>query len=253
MQASLAPASPSLAMAANLNAVLHRAQRPDDAMIAIIGNDVAHHVVDPDDVLDLDPLNATRLESALSHLIAAEHERWLLVLPVPGALGPLRGPKPLNLAALDVGQAVVAATTGVALIPFRVGRAVQWRAYAGVRPLAPPTPYEAERALNEAILSAGYTLQRLDVAVGQRPRQSAEPCLPPGYGARERAAVARALRLITACDEALRTDGRSISSFEVSQRDRELRRVRATAGDALCATVTWLNVASSAQDERHRQ
>jgi len=253
MQPSLAPASPSLVMAANLNAVLHRAQHPDAALTAIMGNDVAHHVVDPDDVLDLDPVNATRLDMAFSHLIATEHERWLLVLPVPGALGPLRGPKPLNLAALDVGQAVVAATTGVALIPFRVGRGVQWRVYAGLRPLSPPMPYEAERAFNEAILSAGYALQRLDVATGQRPRQGAEPYLPPGYGARERATVARALRLIIACDEALRTDGRSISSFEVTQRDRELRRVRATAGDVLCATVTWLNVASSVHGDRRSQ
>jgi hypothetical protein len=253
MQPSLTPASPSLAMAANLNAVIHRAQRQDDALTAILGNDVAHHVVDPDDVLDLDPLNATQLDVALPQLVAVEQERWLLVLPVPGALGGLRGPEPLNLAALDVGQAVVAATSGVALIPFRVGRAVQWRAYAGVRPLSPPTPYEAERAFSEAILSAGYTLQRLDVAAGQRPRQSEEPCLPRGYGGRERAAVARALRLITACDEALHTDGRSISSFEVTQRDRELRRVRATATDALCATVTWLNIASSAQGQRPRQ
>ena len=249
MQPSLPLASPSLAMAANLNAVIHRAQRPDDALAAILGNDVAHHVVDPDDVLDLDPLNATRLDVALPELIAAEGERWLLVLPVPGALGGLRGPKPLNLAALDVGQAVVAASSGVALIPFRVGHAVQWRAYAGLKPLSPPTPYEAQRAFNEAILSAGYTLQRLDVAAGRRPRQSGEPCLPPGYGARERATVARALRLITACDEALQTDGRSISSFEVTQRDHELRRVRATACDALCATVTWLNAGSSTQGD----
>ena len=72
MQASLAPASPSLAMAANLNAVLHRAQRPDDALTAILGNDVAHHVVDPDDVLDLDPLNATQLDVALPQLVAQQ-------------------------------------------------------------------------------------------------------------------------------------------------------------------------------------
>jgi hypothetical protein len=247
MQSPLAPASPSLAMAANLNAVVHRAQTPNGALMAIMSNDVAHHVVDPDDVLDLDPLNATRLELALPQLIAAEPERWLLVLPAPGALGSLRGPEQLNRAALDVGQAVVGATHGVALIPFRVGQAVQWRAFAGARPLSPPTPYEAERAFNEAILSAGHALQRMDVAVGHRPRHSAEPSLPPGYGARERATVARALRLITACDEALRNDGRSISSFEVTQRERELRRVRETAGDALCATVTWLNGKSSPQ------
>ncbi|HZA32048.1 MAG TPA: hypothetical protein VE462_11090 [Propionibacteriaceae bacterium] len=253
MQSPLVPASPSLAMAANLNAVIHQAQSLDDALTAIMSNDVAHHVVDPDDALDLDPLNATRLELALPQLIVAEPERWLLVLPVPGALGPLRGPEQLNRAALNVGQAVVGATRGVALIPFRLGQAVQWRAFAGARPLSPPTPYEAERAFNEAILSAGHTLQRLDVAVGHRPRQSAEPHLPPGYGGRERATVARALRLITACDEALRNDGRSISSFEVTQRERELRRVRETAGDALCATVTWLNGKSSPQREEDVQ
>lgn len=253
MQSRLVPASPSLAMAANLNAVVHRAQSPDDALTAILSSEVAHHVVDPDDVLDLDPLNATPLELALPRLLAAEPERWLLVLPVPGAVGPLRGPEQLNRAALDVGQAVVGATRGVALVPFRVGQAVQWRAFAGARPLSPPTPYEAERAFNEAILSAGHTLQRLDVAVGHRPRQSAEPYLPPGYGARDRVTVARALRLITACDEALRNDGRSISSLEATQRERELRRVRVTAGDALCATVTWLNGKSSPQRDKGAQ
>jgi hypothetical protein len=253
MQSPLAPASPSLAMAANLNAVIHRTQGADDALTAIMSNEVAHHVVDPDDVLHLDPLNATALDVAFPQLIAAEPERWLLVLPVPGALGPLRGPQPLNLAALDVGQAVVGATSGIALIPFRIGQAVQWRAFAGVPPLSPPTPYEAERAFNEAILSAGRTLQRLDVAAGRRPRQSAEPSLPPGYGNRERATAARALRMIIACDEALRTDGRSVSSFEVTQRERELRRIRTTAGDALCAIVTWLNGESSPRRAGHGQ
>ena len=244
MQSPFAPASPSLALATNLNAVINQSQTLDSALPAILNSDVAHHVVDPEDVLDLDPLNATPLALALPKLMATERERWLLVLPGPGALGALRWPEPLNLAAIAAGQAVVAAAGGLALVPFRVGQAVQWRAFPAARPVSPATPYEAERALSEAVLAAGYTLQRLDVAAGPRPRQIAGPGLPPGYGAREQAAATRALRLITACDEALRTDGRSISSFEVMSRERELRRVRATAAEALCAAVTWINGAS---------
>ena len=110
MQSRLVPASPSLAMAANLNAVVHRAQSPDDALTAIMSSDVAHHVVDPDDVLDLDPLNATPLELALPQLLAAEPERWLLVLPVPGALGLLQ---------LDPGLGVTAQPGARTVLPDR--------------------------------------------------------------------------------------------------------------------------------------
>jgi hypothetical protein len=52
--------------------------------------------------------------------------------------------------------------------------------------------------------------------------------------------VARAARLLAACDAALLDDGASISSFEAERRAQELRRVRARAGEALGSAVSWL-------------
>ena len=57
---------------------------------------------------------------------------------------------------------------------------------------------------------------------------------------RQRATVERAAQLLAACDAALRDDGASISSFEADRRARELRRVRAKAGEALGSAVSWL-------------
>jgi hypothetical protein len=47
--------------------------------------------------------------------------------------------------------------------------------------------------------------------------------------------------LLAACDAALLDDGASISSFEADRRARELRRVRAKAGEALGSAVSWLH------------
>jgi hypothetical protein len=64
--------------------------------------------------------------------------------------------------------------------------------------------------------------------------------LAPGYSTRQYATVERASRLLAACDAALLDDGSSISSFEADRRARELRRVRAKAGEALGSAVSWL-------------
>ena len=72
-----------------------------------------------------------------------------------------------------------------------------------------------------------------------RPAPSAV-ILAPGYGTRQRATVERAARLLAACDAALLDDGASISSFEADRRARELRRVRAKAGEALGSAVSWM-------------
>jgi hypothetical protein len=64
--------------------------------------------------------------------------------------------------------------------------------------------------------------------------------LAPGHSSRQQATVARAARLLAACDAALLDDGASISSFEAERRAQELRRVRARAGDALGSAVSWL-------------
>jgi hypothetical protein len=232
----------SLRMTVNLNAIRSQQLSLPDAVAAVVGRDVAHHVVDPEDLLGLDPLRATDLADAFGPLAAREAESWVLVLPTPGSLGSLRGPKELNQTALNVGQAVIGISAGLALVPFRVGQAIQWRLYAAERPFAPPVPYDAERQLNEAVLTAARTLSNLDVAAGSRPRDSAAIDLPAAYSPRQHATAVRAVRLLSACDAALSSDGGAISAYEADIRFRELRSVRAAAAQALCAAASWVEV-----------
>ena len=232
---------PSLRMTANLNSMIRGQQSIEQAERAIVGGDVAHHVIDPESVLGLDPCEASILDDTLEALLTVEQGGWFLALPLPGSLAPLRGPAAFNLAAVEQGEAVVASTAGIGLVPIRVGQAVQWRIFSAERPLAPSSPSEAERALNEVVIDAAATLSRLDVASGTWPEPPpAAAALPPGYTSRQRATVQRAARLLAACDAALLNDGPSISSFEANRRAQELRRVRAKAGDALGSAVSWL-------------
>jgi hypothetical protein len=230
---------PSVRLTAELNAGLDRSAGGTLDAERVIGGDVAHHVVDPEALLDLDPLAANPLAAALDRLRAIETERWILVLPSPGALGSLRGPAPLNLAALEAGEAVVGASCERALVPYRVGRAVQWRVFRANRPFLPDSPYDADRVLSEAVLRAAASLQHLEVAGGRRP-QAGEVGLPPGYSPRQLASAERAAMLLAACEDALSSDGGSRSSYEVSRRAEQLRTVRDAAVAALCAAVTWL-------------
>ena len=107
--------------------------------------------------------------------------------------------------------------------------------------MAPTSPYEAERALNEMVLSAGGGAE--PAGRGCRapdPRIGRGPLLAPGYSARQQVTAERAARLLAACDAALVDDGASISSFEADRRARELRRLAPGAGEALGAAVSWL-------------
>jgi hypothetical protein len=231
---------PSVRMTANLNSMIKGHQSIEQAERAIIGNDVAHHVTDPEGLLGLDRLEASILDEALEALLTAEQDAWFLALPVPGALAPLRGPAAFNLAALDQGEATVASTAGLGMVPIRVGQAVQWRVFIAERPLAPSSPSEAEQALNEVVIDAAAALSQLDVALGAWPDPPTTAALAPGYTSRQRATVQRASRLLVACDAALLSDGASISSFEATRRAQELRRVRAKAGEALASAVSWI-------------
>nr|WP_294693634.1 hypothetical protein [uncultured Friedmanniella sp.] len=230
---------PSLRLTAHLNAVLRFQVSVAEATAAVVADDVAHHVVDPDHLLGLDPLAATPLAAALPAIAAWEPEMWVLALPVPGALAPLRGPTELNRAALEVGEAVVAVGGGLALVPHAVGRGVQWRAFPAEHPFAPASSYDAERALSEAVLRAAEALTRLDVAAGTRPHADGAG-LAPGYSPRQRVAADRAARLLLACDSALSSDGAALSAHEAGIRASELRRLRAAAADALCAAASWM-------------
>lgn len=212
---------------------------------AVTGSDVAHHLLDPEDVTGLDPLRATSLADALPVLRERESRGWVLLLPVPGRLGGLRGPPALNQAALGAGSAVAGLAGGLALVPAAVGPAVQWRVFRAEPPAVTLSPYEAERALSETILRAGRTLAQLDVAAGPGPRGPFDDRLDgdlgpaPGYPPRRRAAADRAARLLLACEYALDTDGGSLSSYEMASRRREIEAVRDAARDALMAAVSW--------------
>ena len=94
---------PSVRMTANLNSMIRGQQSIEQAERAIVGDDVAHHVIDPEAALGLDPLQASTLDEALEALLAAERDGWFLALPVPGSLAPLRGPAPFNIAARGTG------------------------------------------------------------------------------------------------------------------------------------------------------
>ena len=231
---------PSVRMTANLNSMISGQQSIEQAERAILGDDVAHHVLDPDGALGLDPLGASTMDDALEALMTAEQEGWFLALPAPGSLAPLRGPAEFNLAALEQGEAVVASTAGLGMVPIRIGQAVQWRVFAADRPRAPSSPWEAERALNEVVIEAAATMSRLDVAAGTWPEPPETLPLAPGYSSRRRATVLRAAWLLAACDAALQHDGASISSFEANRRAQELHRVRAQASEALGSAVSWL-------------
>src|SRR3712207_1886032 len=112
----------SVRMTANLNSMIRGQQGLEQAERAIVGPDVAHHVIDPDGMLGLDPLQASTLDAALERLREIEREGWYLCLPVPGSLAPLRGPADFNSAALEHGEAVVASSAGVGLVPMRSGQ-----------------------------------------------------------------------------------------------------------------------------------
>jgi hypothetical protein len=229
---------PSVRLASHLNALIHGQMSSEVAAQSITEPDVAHHVIDSDGRLGLEP-GAHPLETVLPQLRMAERDSWLLALPVPGALGALRGPREFNEAAVEIGEAVVGVTAGIGLVPLRVGPAVQWRVFSAERPLTTLTPYDAERALNEVVLEAAAALANLQIAAGTRPRQDSALRLAPGYPSRQLATADRAARLLQAADTALADDGGSLSVFEADQRSRILRQLRTAASDALCAAVSF--------------
>ncbi|HEU5486961.1 MAG TPA: hypothetical protein VFU98_18810 [Microlunatus sp.] len=216
----------------------------EPAPFAVQGGDVAHHVVDPHGLVGIDPWRAEPLAEVFDTLVDHPGRPWLLALPSPGRLAPLKGPPELVSSALAVGVVVVASGGGLALVPHPVGPALQWEALPAERPAAVPTSYEAERVLSETVLQAARELTDLDVAGGVRPEDTALT-LAPGYPARQRVAADRAARLWAASSAALSDDGSSISAFEADRRRAVLRSVHEAAGEALIAAVSWLGAERS--------
>lgn len=229
------PLPRAVRLVAGLNGLALEVLTPHQTAGRVVGADVAHHVVDEDGLITLNPLQSTELEALLGVL---PRQLWVLALPRPGNLGGLRGPAELVAAALAAGAAVVAADGGLAFVPHVVGPGVQWQLLPASAPATPPGLYEAERALNELVLEAGPTLARLDTVSGTRPRASGTDALGPAYGRREQLAADKALRLIGAAEAGLADESGVLSSFAAERRGQVLRQLRDAAADCLVAAAS---------------
>ncbi|MGC5346637.1 hypothetical protein [Streptomyces sp. DT171] len=151
------------------NALLAGQVSPDDAALAIVGDDAVHRVEGLPG--EAGPVGLTL---ALGRLRALGVTGFRVALPVPGHPLGLSGPPEFNARALDAEEAVVSSGAPYGLVPevFEAGPPgdvrveVVWRSLP-VREAPPadvPSLGEAERELAEALREATTALARLDVA-----------------------------------------------------------------------------------------
>ncbi|WP_130437492.1 hypothetical protein [Streptomyces sp. BK239] len=243
------------------NALLAGLVSPDDAVLAIVGEDAVHRVEGlPGETA---PVGLTL---ALGRLRALGVRGLRLALPAPGHPLGLSGPPEFNARALDAREAVVCHGAAFGLVP-EVSEAgpsgdvhveVVWHCLA-VREAPPadvPSLGEAERELAEALREATAVLSRLDVA-GAGPvaeaaieayRARAErgrEVLAPGYPPRAVRVLELAQRvslLVSLAQE--RGEGGAVSASEMAARGEALRPVERTARRAQVAAYnsvgeTW--------------
>lgn len=226
-----------------LTAWLRGHEVTDNVLDAISHGDLAH-VVDGLDggttLLDL------LLEARRSGATGAG-----LALPVEGDLLGLGGPRALNEAALEVGEAVViGGVSGAwAVVPGLVGEVVHWRVW-GAQPRQVPDVSEADLAMRSTMLEAGALLADLDVA-RWRPEVADElmnlrhqPTLaaPSGTPARCVGLAARGLQGWAIADLALGDDGGALSAYEIEARRgalQPLQRASRRAIVAACSPEVW--------------
>ena len=214
----------------------------DLVLDAVLGNDATHVVAGLPGVDGSVPLSR-----ALAELRLAGARSWGLALPGPGDPVGIGGPPEFSAAALDAGEAVVAADVG--LVPRRVGAAVEWTAYAA-SPRQLTDVGEADRVLRRALQEAATALADLDVA---RWRPEAADALmnlhhpprlgaPPGIPRRCLELARRALAARAIVDLALEDDGGAISIAEISARRAALAPLGAAARRGLvaaCSPEVW--------------
>ncbi|MDT0437827.1 MULTISPECIES: hypothetical protein [Streptomyces] len=245
------------------NALLVGLVSPDDAVLAIVGDDAVHRVEGLPG--EAGPVGLTL---ALGRLRALGVNGLRLALPVPGHPLGLSGPPEFNARALDAAEAVVCHGAALGLVP-EVSEAgpegdlhveVVWHCLP-VREAPPadvPSLGEAERELAEALREATEVLSRLDVA-GSGPvaeaaidayRARAErgrEALAPGYPPRAVRVLELADRVGTLVSLASGTGhGGAVSAGEMSARALALRPVERTARRALVAAY------NSVVEERER-
>lgn len=234
------------------NALLAGLVSPDEAALAIVGQDAVHRVEGLPG--ETGPVGLTLALGRLRSLGAAG---FRVALPVPGHPLGLSGPPEFNARALEAEEAVVTSGAPHGLVPevTEVGPAgdrhvqVVWVCLP-VREAPPadvPSLSEAERELAEALRDATAVLSRLDVA-GSGPvaeaavdayRARAErgrEVLAPGYPPRAVRVLELAQRvglLVSVAHE--NGHGGAVSASEIAARGEALRPVERVARRAQVA------------------
>ncbi|MES9522965.1 hypothetical protein [Streptomyces capoamus] len=234
------------------NALLAGLVSPDDAVLAIVGEDAVHRVEGlPGESA---PVGLTL---ALGRLRALGVAGLRVALPAPGHPLGLSGPPEFNARALEAEEAVVCHGSAVGLVPevHEAGPAgdvhaeVVWHVLP-VRQAPPadvPSLGEAERELAEGLREATEVLSKLDVA-GSGPvaeaaidayRARAErgrEVLAPGYPPRAVRVLELARRVALLVSLAYdHGHGGAVSSAEMRARAEALRPVERTARRAQVA------------------
>ncbi|MFJ8307396.1 MULTISPECIES: hypothetical protein [unclassified Streptomyces] len=235
------------------NALLAGNVSPDDAALAIVGEDAVHRVAGlPGESA---PVGLTL---ALGRLRTLGVSGWRVALPTAGHPLGLSGPAEFNARALDAEEAVVGFGAPYGLVPevYEVGPAgdvhaeVLWRCLP-VREAPPadvPSLGEAERELAEALREATAALTRLDVA-GSGPAAAAaidayraraegpdEEVLAPGYPPRAVRVLELARRVGLLVSIAYESGhGGAVSASEIAARGEALRPVERVARRARVA------------------
>ncbi|OIK26591.1 hypothetical protein VT52_015305 [Streptomyces malaysiense] len=236
---------------------------PDDAALAIVGDDAVHRVAGlPGEAA---PVGLTL---ALGRLRTLGTTGLRVALPAPGHPLGLSGPPEFNARALDAEEAVVCFGTAFGLVPevHEAGPAgdvhveVVWHALP-VREAPPadvPSLGEAERELAEALRDATAVLARLDVAASgpvaeaaidaYRARSEAgREVLAPGYPPRAARVLELAQRIALLISLAHDNGhGAAVTASEMAARTQALRPVERTARRAQVAAY------NSMVEERER-
>ncbi|MGQ4732470.1 hypothetical protein ACUN3E_33065 [Streptomyces sp. Ju416(a)] len=236
------------------NALLAGLVSPDEAALAIVGEDAVHRVEGLPG--EAGPVGLTL---ALGRLRGLGATGFRVALPVPGHPLGLSGPPDFNARALEAEEAVVAYGVPYGLVP-EVSEAgpegdlhveVVWRVLP-VREAPPadvPSLGEAERELAEALRDATAVLSRLDVA-GSGPvaeaavdayrargeRGGGREVLAPGYPPRAVRVLEMAQRVGLLVSVAYENGhGGAVSASEIAARGEALRPVERVARRALVA------------------
>lgn len=166
-----------------------------------------------------------------------------LALPIEGDLLGLAGPPEFNVAALDVGEAVLALGPEEGLLPD--GDPVQWQVQPAARGVVPDLS-EADRALRSELLATSARLVDLDVArwrpevadalMNLRHRPScAHPASTPAACVN---LAARSLQAVGIVEIALADDGGAVSSSEIDARRLALHGLERSARRGLVASCS---------------